>query len=73
MPQSTLTHLECSLTGQTYEADRVMNLAPNSQRPLLARYDLAEAAKSLTPENLSAANPACGAIGKFSRSDRTPT
>lgn len=57
MPQSTLTHLECSLTGETYEADQVMNLAPNSQRPLLARYDLAEAAKSLTPENLIRRKP----------------
>ncbi len=45
---STLTHLECSKTGTTYPADRPMNLSPASGRPLLARYDLARAAQTLT-------------------------
>ena len=52
MAQSTLSHLECSLTGAQYDADQVMNLSPASQRPLLARYDLAQAARTLTPDNL---------------------
>lgn len=45
---STLTHLECSMTGERYEADQRWNLSPNAQRPLLARYDLSKAAQTLT-------------------------
>ncbi len=52
MTQSCLSHLECSLTGEVYDADQVMNLSPASQRPLLARYDLAAAARTLTADSL---------------------
>lgn len=52
MSQSTLTHLECSITGTTYDADQLMNLSPASDRPLLARYDLEKAAQTLTKEAL---------------------
>lgn len=37
--QTFVTHLECSLTGETYEADRAHGLSP-AGRPLLVRYDL---------------------------------
>ena len=52
MTQSCLSHLECSLTGEVYDADQVMNLSPASQRPLLARYDLEAAAQTLTADSL---------------------
>jgi threonine synthase len=35
-----LTHLECSLCGKEYEADRLQRTCPDCARPLLARYDL---------------------------------
>ncbi len=53
MLSSTLTHLECSITGEVYDADQVMNLSPASERPLLARYDLHEAAQTLTRRSLA--------------------
>jgi threonine synthase len=34
-----VTHLECSLTGEAYEADRLQGLS-RAGRPLLVRYDL---------------------------------
>ncbi|MBX3054934.1 MAG: threonine synthase [Anaerolineae bacterium] len=43
---SYLSHLECSLTGQCYDADQVIRLSDAGQ-PLLARYDLAKAAAEL--------------------------
>ncbi len=52
MSQSHLSHLECSLTGEVYAADQVMNLSPAGQRPLLARYDLEAAAQTLTADSL---------------------
>ncbi len=52
MYPSVLTHLECSMTGEIYDADKVMNLSPASDRPLLARYDLETAAQTLTSQSL---------------------
>ncbi len=54
MTRSTLTHLECGKCGKTYDHQQRMNLctAPGCARPLLARYDLAKAAKTLTKESL---------------------
>lgn len=43
---SFLIHLECSLCGKTYHADKIWNLCPHCEKPLLARYDL-EAAKKM--------------------------
>ncbi len=54
---STLTHLECALTGATYESEQLMNLAPESGKPLLARYDLAKAAETLTKDALKSREP----------------
>jgi threonine synthase len=47
-----MTHLECSLTGERHEADRLQNLS-RAGKPLLARYDLDEVAKRLTREELA--------------------
>ncbi|MGL4650551.1 MAG: threonine synthase, partial [Caldilineaceae bacterium] len=49
---SALTHLECGKCGRTFDADRLMNLCPECRRPLLARYDLARAAQTLTRDSL---------------------
>jgi threonine synthase len=51
--RSTLTHLECGYCGARYDANRLMNLCPACHKPLLARYDLAAAAVTLTPEALA--------------------
>lgn len=52
MTLSTLTHLECGKCGATYDAHQLMNLCPACGKPLLARYDLAKAAQTLTPAAL---------------------
>lgn len=52
--RSTLTHLECGHCGATYAANQLMNLCPACGKPLLARYDLARAAETLTPDALAA-------------------
>ncbi len=49
-----LTHLECSLCHRTADADRLQNLCPGCQRPLLARYDLAAARQSVARGDLAA-------------------
>jgi threonine synthase len=53
MESSTLSHLEGGLSGKTYGADALIGLDPVDQRPLLARYDLAQAAKTLTREAIA--------------------
>jgi threonine synthase len=50
---STLTHLEGALSKATYPADEPANLDPADGRPLLARYDLERAARTLTVESLA--------------------
>ncbi len=49
-----LTHLECGLCHEKFEAHTRWNLCPRCQRPLLARYDLEGARKVLTPDMLPA-------------------
>ena len=48
-----VTHLECSATGERYEPDRRHGLS-RAGKPLLVRYDLAAAARHLTPVSLAA-------------------
>jgi threonine synthase len=48
-----VTHLECSLTGERYEADRLHGLS-RAGRPLLVRYDLDAVAASLSRDALAA-------------------
>ncbi|MGQ0661811.1 threonine synthase [Sphingosinicella sp.] len=50
---SFVTHLECSLTGERYEADRLHGLS-EAGRPLLVRYDLVGAKAALTRQALAA-------------------
>jgi len=45
---STLDHLEGSSSGVRYPADRLAGLDPVDGRPLLARYDLGAAGRTLT-------------------------
>jgi threonine synthase len=51
-----VTHLECSLTGECYEAGQVHNLS-KAGKPLLVRYDLSAAKRTLTRESLSERAP----------------
>ena len=46
-----VTHLECSLTGERYEADRLHGLSA-AGKPLLVRYDLDGVRATLTEEAL---------------------
>jgi len=46
-----VTHLECSITGERYEADRVHGLS-RAGRPLLVRYDLDAVGKALSKASL---------------------
>jgi threonine synthase len=48
-----VTHLECSLTGERYEADRLHGLSA-AGKPLLVRYDLDGVRGTLTKEALAA-------------------
>ena len=52
MIESALSHLEGSESGARYDADALHGLDPADQRPLLARYDLERAARTLTREAL---------------------
>lgn len=45
--RSTLTHLECGYCGKQYAAGQLINLCSECGKPLLAPYDLMEAAKTL--------------------------
>ena len=47
-----VTHMECSLTGETYKAATVQGLS-KAGRPLLVRYNLAELSKSITKDELA--------------------
>ncbi|MBW0006897.1 MAG: threonine synthase [Sphingomonas sp.] len=53
MLELNVTHLECSLTGERYEAGKIHNLS-EAGKPLLVRYDLEAAKKTLTRESLAA-------------------
>src|SRR6476620_523790 len=46
-----VTHLECAMHGDRYEADTLHNLS-KAGKPLLVRYDLAGVKKALTKEAL---------------------
>ena len=48
-----VTYLECSLTGERYEADRLHGLS-RAGRPLLVRYDLQAAGRALSRDALEA-------------------
>jgi len=50
---SYLSHLECGLCGGRLDADRLWNLCPACQKPLLVRYDLDAARTAFTPAVLA--------------------
>ena len=52
-----VTHLECGACGLRHEARRLHNLCTKCAKPLLVRYDLARAAKSLTKQSLAGRRP----------------
>ena len=54
---SYLSHLECGLCGKELEADRIWNLCPECGKPLLARYDLAAAARGFDKKALAGREP----------------
>jgi threonine synthase len=47
-----VTYLECGACGLRHEARRLQNLCAECGKPLLVRYDLERAARSLTKESL---------------------
>ncbi len=52
-PPTFVTHLECSATGERYEADRVHGLSA-AGKPLLVRYDLEALGARVSKETLAA-------------------
>jgi threonine synthase len=54
---SLLTHLECSRCGATYDAGRLWNVCPADGKPLLARYDLQSARRSLDRDRMREREP----------------
>jgi len=53
MTGTFVTHLECSLTGQRYEAGRIHGLS-QAGRPLLVRYDLEALGRAVTKADIAA-------------------
>jgi threonine synthase len=56
VPYSHLSHLECSRTAASYDADRVQGLSEVGA-PLLARYDLEQVRAGVTREEIAARPP----------------
>ena len=48
----TVTHLECAACGARHKARRLHNLCAECGKPLLVRYDLERASRTLTKESL---------------------
>src|SRR5689334_10049684 len=51
-----VTHLECSLTGERYEAGQVHNLS-RAGKPLLVRYDLDAVRRTLSRDSIAEREP----------------
>src|SRR5215213_9892601 len=49
---NNVTHLECSACGMRHEAGRLHNVCSSCGKPLFVRYNLADAARSLTKDSL---------------------
>ncbi|HEV2035193.1 MAG TPA: threonine synthase [Candidatus Dormibacteraeota bacterium] len=60
---SALSHLEGALSGLRYEADRLIGLDLSDGRPLLARYELSKAGRTLTAG--SVANRTAGGLWRW--------
>src|SRR3954464_12270817 len=64
-------HLECSLTGERYEAGKVHNLS-RAGKPLLVRYDLEAAKRTLPGESVAAREPGMWKWRELLPHDREP-
>ena len=51
--RSQITHLECSLSGETVDHKYPHRLNPENGKPYLARYDLGKASETLTKDSLA--------------------
>jgi len=51
-----VTHLECSLTGDHYEAGKIHNLS-NAGKPLIVRYDLDAAKRTISRDGIANREP----------------
>jgi len=51
------SHLQCSFCGKNLDPDRLWNLCPDCQKPLLARYDIEKARKILDRDALKSKTP----------------
>ncbi len=50
---SYLSHLACSVCNQAYDADQLHTVSPCCARPLLARYDLAALAQTISRDEIA--------------------
>ena len=66
-----VTHLECSLTGNRYEAGVPHNLS-QAGKPLLVRYDLEAAKRTLTRDRLADRDPGMWKWRELLPNDREP-
>lgn len=57
MKHSFMTHLECGACGSEHDASKLHNVCVHCGKPLLARYDLKGAARTLTRDSLRARRP----------------
>lgn len=54
---SYLSHLECAMCGAMFDATRTWNLCTQCGKPLLARYDLEAAQRSVSREEIAEREP----------------
>jgi len=54
---SFVSHLECSLCKQNFDADKIWNLCPECGKPLLVRYNLDDVRGSVDRDAVSHRNP----------------
>ncbi len=52
-----LSHLECTMCGKEFESEKLWNLCPDCGRVLMARYDLASAARSIDRNKIGTREP----------------
>ena len=53
IPPSLLSHLECPECHREFNADRVQTICLECRSPLLARYDLKTAARTIDPQQVT--------------------
>ena len=52
MEKNYVSHLECSITGKKYEANKIHGLS-DAGRPLLVRYDLQNLKKEISRDDIT--------------------